>query len=255
MDGYALQFANELLRSDKELVTCLVSRNGFALQFASFCLRNDCEVVLVAVANDWKSMQFASKSLRNNVDFVLKAMCCDWRVVQFASGEVMQDPEVYALAEECGALELFAEKCAEWDFSQASSTASTSDAGDCEFDLSIDTARTGTTRARQFPTEFAGAEGRHDSQQGSNPETPTRPLTERFDEAFEGSPFRSPSTPTTSRNSFAQEYAYSGRLLPGFHQDILPPSPSHTANTSFHATAATPKTTFRPLDTKATFTV
>ena len=51
--GFALQFASETLRSDKEVVMEAVRQDGDALEFACETLRSDKEVVMEAVPEVW----------------------------------------------------------------------------------------------------------------------------------------------------------------------------------------------------------
>eukprot|EP00971_Amphidinium_carterae_P298453 5930186-Amphidinium_carterae.1 len=47
-NGYALQYLDEVWRSDHEVVLTAVQANGYALQFAAEALKGDREIVLTA---------------------------------------------------------------------------------------------------------------------------------------------------------------------------------------------------------------
>lgn len=63
-NGYALEYASEELRGDKEVALIAMAQYGFALRFASENLRGDKEVVLVAVDNQKAALKFAQEDLR-----------------------------------------------------------------------------------------------------------------------------------------------------------------------------------------------
>ena len=58
--GYALEFASEDLRREREIVMAAVKQNGWALQIASLELRGDCDVVLEAAEHNSSSLQHAN---------------------------------------------------------------------------------------------------------------------------------------------------------------------------------------------------
>ena len=73
---WALEFASDELRADREVVLAAVSQHGFALQYASDALRDDAEVVLAAVKMDGVALKFASDELRGDREVVLGAVRC-----------------------------------------------------------------------------------------------------------------------------------------------------------------------------------
>jgi len=46
--GWALQYAHNDLRSDKDIVLAAVNQNGLCLQFSSTTLQNDPEILKIA---------------------------------------------------------------------------------------------------------------------------------------------------------------------------------------------------------------
>ena len=52
-NGYALEFATEELKGDREIVLAAVSKSGVALQFATEELKGDREIVMAAVSQKW----------------------------------------------------------------------------------------------------------------------------------------------------------------------------------------------------------
>ena len=51
--GWALKYASEELKNDKEVVLAAVAQYGYALEYASNDMKNDKEVVMAAVAREW----------------------------------------------------------------------------------------------------------------------------------------------------------------------------------------------------------
>jgi hypothetical protein len=72
-DGYALKFASEELRNDKEVVIAAVGykgtflRHGRALKYASEELRNDIDVVRAALSQSWDAVNYASRQIQRKI--------------------------------------------------------------------------------------------------------------------------------------------------------------------------------------------
>ena len=70
------------------MVLKATSISGYALAYASEALRNDREVVLTAIGgalSGWDTLKYASISLRNDREVVLKAVSVNWRALEYAS--------------------------------------------------------------------------------------------------------------------------------------------------------------------------
>eukprot|EP00966_Prymnesium_polylepis_P056511 1307605-Prymnesium_polylepis.1 len=102
----ALEFADEKLRADREVVLVAVSSCWFALQFASDELRNDETIVLQVVRCHGWALQFASEKQRANKMVVLEAVRCHGWALQFASDELRANKTVVleAVHANCAAL-------------------------------------------------------------------------------------------------------------------------------------------------------
>jgi CxxC motif-containing protein len=97
-DGWALEFASDELKNDKEVVLKAVSNTGWALEFASSKLKNDKEVVMAAVSNYAWALQFASDELINDKEFILTAVSVDDDAFKYTSDELKNDKEVILAA-------------------------------------------------------------------------------------------------------------------------------------------------------------
>eukprot|EP00928_Gymnodinium_smaydae_P096261 TRINITY_DN8461_c0_g1_i3.p1 TRINITY_DN8461_c0_g1~~TRINITY_DN8461_c0_g1_i3.p1 ORF type:complete len:336 (-),score=51.56 TRINITY_DN8461_c0_g1_i3:268-1203(-) len=73
-DPFALEFASEDLRADRDVVECAVSEAGMTLQFASPSLQEDRSLVLRAVSTNVHALQFVSPTLRADEGFALQLM-------------------------------------------------------------------------------------------------------------------------------------------------------------------------------------
>ena len=62
----ALQYVNESLKRDKNIVLEAVSRMGIALQYADESLKKDRDVVIAAVSQNAFALNYADESLRND---------------------------------------------------------------------------------------------------------------------------------------------------------------------------------------------
>ena len=69
------------LKMIKILYQKLFKKNSFALKYASNELRNNKDIILQAVKNDCGAIRHASEELRNDKDIVLQAVKNDGYVV------------------------------------------------------------------------------------------------------------------------------------------------------------------------------
>ena len=73
-DEYALKFATEELRGDREVVMKAVSQDGYALRHATEELRGDREVVMKAVSQDGYALEYATEELRGDQEIMEAAL-------------------------------------------------------------------------------------------------------------------------------------------------------------------------------------
>ncbi len=92
-DGYALEYASDELRGDREVVLTAVAHHGFALRHAPAELRGDRQVVLTAVAQDGYALEYASEALRGDRAVVLTAVAHHYWALRHASAELRGDRE------------------------------------------------------------------------------------------------------------------------------------------------------------------
>ena len=90
--AFALKYASEQLKADREIVLAAVSNYGYALDYAPAELQNDREVVLAAVKQDVSALDCASDELQNDREVVLAAVKQDRFALTYASGQLQQDP-------------------------------------------------------------------------------------------------------------------------------------------------------------------
>ena len=91
--GDSLRFASNDLKGDREIVTTAVSESGLALQYTTPQLRDDEEIVMLAVGRNGMALEWASLVLRNTRDVVVEACMEDPFAVQFASPQLKNSPE------------------------------------------------------------------------------------------------------------------------------------------------------------------
>jgi hypothetical protein len=66
-DGWALAYASETFKLDKDVVLAAVRQNGRALWYASNNLKDDQDVVLTAVEQCWGAIEYASNRLKREI--------------------------------------------------------------------------------------------------------------------------------------------------------------------------------------------
>ena len=92
--GWALRFTSEELRGDREIVMKAVSQFGWALEYASEELRGDREIVMTTVSHVSLCLQFASEELRGNREIVMKAVSKQGHSLAHATEELRGDREI-----------------------------------------------------------------------------------------------------------------------------------------------------------------
>ena len=110
-DGWALKYAAEELKADRDVVLAAVRKDGRALEYAAEELRADRDVVLAAVRNSGWTLQYAAPELRGDREVVLAAVSQSRWALRFAAPELRADREVVlAAVSQCGwALEFAAD--------------------------------------------------------------------------------------------------------------------------------------------------
>eukprot|EP00971_Amphidinium_carterae_P037856 744392-Amphidinium_carterae.1 len=88
----ALQEADEVWRSDHEVVLTAVQREGRALQFVAEALKGDREIVLAAVRQAGWALKYATEALRTDREIVLAAVQQDAAALLFAADAFLEDP-------------------------------------------------------------------------------------------------------------------------------------------------------------------
>ena len=73
-NGYALQYATEALKGDREIVMAAVSQNGLALQLAAEWLKGEREIVMAAVSGHGVALRFATKELKDDEEILQHAL-------------------------------------------------------------------------------------------------------------------------------------------------------------------------------------
>ena len=91
--GWALQFAHQDLKEDREVVLEAVRQDGRALQFAHGDLKKDREVVLEAVLKDSRAWKYAHADLKKDREFVLEAVRQSRWALEFAHEDPKKDRE------------------------------------------------------------------------------------------------------------------------------------------------------------------
>ena len=93
-DVYALQYATEELKGDREIVLAALSKNGRALQYATEELKGDREIVLAVVSKHGLALQFATEELKGDREIVLAAVSKDGRALNYATNRLKADEEM-----------------------------------------------------------------------------------------------------------------------------------------------------------------
>merc|ERR1712194_45179 len=78
-NGYALRFADDIMKKDRKIVLAAVTQSGSSLRDAAEDLKADREIVLAAVSQNGNALEYAAGALKTDEKVVLAAMCSDVR--------------------------------------------------------------------------------------------------------------------------------------------------------------------------------
>lgn len=98
IDGMSLQYVNEELQNNFEIVKLAVSQNGMSLQYASEELQNNVEIAKLAVSQNGYALQYASEELRNNSEIVKLAVSQKGNALQYVGPKLQNNVEIAKLA-------------------------------------------------------------------------------------------------------------------------------------------------------------
>ena len=102
-DGYALEYASEALKADREVVMAAIENIGYALQYASEELRSDSQFILAAVEKNGYALKYASDVLKADPEVVLAAVTQNGKALFDADEALRADRGiVMAAIKECG---------------------------------------------------------------------------------------------------------------------------------------------------------
>ena len=93
-----IEWANEDIQNDKDILLAAVNQAGWTGCYASEALRDDKDVILAAVKNDGQILYFASERLRDDKDVVLAAIENKPIIIKYASLRLRKDKDVAKLA-------------------------------------------------------------------------------------------------------------------------------------------------------------
>ena len=96
--GMQLESAAPSLQDDFAVVLAAVQQDGHALRDASAALKNDGTIVLAAVQQNGYSLGYASDTLRNDRKIVLAAVLQSGEALQYARGALKNDGEIVLAA-------------------------------------------------------------------------------------------------------------------------------------------------------------
>ena len=94
INAISLEYANDELKGDREIVMAAARKNVYALQYASAGLKGDRDFILAAVQRNGNALEHASEELQSDRDVVLAAARENGVAVQFASDELKRDREI-----------------------------------------------------------------------------------------------------------------------------------------------------------------
>ena len=97
-NGIALQWADKMLRKDREIVLAAVQQNGSALRWADKTLCKDRKIVLTAVQKNCSALGCAHETLRKDREIVLAAVQQNGFAIEYADETLRRDRKIVLAA-------------------------------------------------------------------------------------------------------------------------------------------------------------
>ncbi len=95
---YAIQYAGADIQGNREFMLSWVSQNGLLLRCASDALKNDFKIVSAACDNNPYAIQYAGAGIQGNREFMLSYISQNGLLLQYASDALKKDLEVVFIA-------------------------------------------------------------------------------------------------------------------------------------------------------------
>jgi len=96
--GFALEYAAESFKADRDFVLAAVQQSGFALHYAAESLKADRGIVLAAVQQSGFALHYADESLKADRDVVLAAVQQNGEALQYAAEPLKADRGIVLVA-------------------------------------------------------------------------------------------------------------------------------------------------------------
>jgi thioredoxin-related protein len=96
--NYALKFASDELKNNKEFFLVVVTQDGIALKYASDTLKNDRDVVFAAITQNYQALCFVSDELLNDIEVFLTAVTQNGYALFYASNDFKANKTVVLAA-------------------------------------------------------------------------------------------------------------------------------------------------------------
>ena len=92
--GHTLQYATEELKGDREIVMAAVSKHGFALVYATEEMKGEREIVMAAVSQDGSALRYATQEMKGEREIVMAAVSTNGLALRCAAKELKDDEEI-----------------------------------------------------------------------------------------------------------------------------------------------------------------
>eukprot|EP00928_Gymnodinium_smaydae_P089061 TRINITY_DN73064_c0_g1_i1.p1 TRINITY_DN73064_c0_g1~~TRINITY_DN73064_c0_g1_i1.p1 ORF type:complete len:302 (+),score=56.70 TRINITY_DN73064_c0_g1_i1:85-990(+) len=97
-DGHVIMYTSDETRKDKELVLQAVRTNGQVLRYSDLKLRKDKEVALAAVSHTGRALRWVDEKLQADKEVVIAAVREDGRALKYASDDLKADKQCVMMA-------------------------------------------------------------------------------------------------------------------------------------------------------------
>ena len=92
--NYLLKYAQEEIKSNKEIILQAVKSSGFNIEYASESLKNDREIVMAAAQNNGGSLYYVLKEFGSDREVVLEAVRNGASIIKHLSYQMTNDREI-----------------------------------------------------------------------------------------------------------------------------------------------------------------
>lgn len=96
-NGMALEYINQTLKNDQEIVMTAIEQNPLAIQYADETIRKNENIVKLCIKKNAQTIKFVHDDLMNDINFIEKMIHENVEIIMYFDEKLKQKPEVSSI--------------------------------------------------------------------------------------------------------------------------------------------------------------